>query len=64
MDGAGKASDHKAAGDSSDHKAAGLGEYRRFIAGNRPYRLLMLGEVRPASTRPASTMTPAGMVIQ
>ncbi len=50
MDGAGKASDHKAAGDSSDHKADGLGEYRRFIAGNRPYRLLMLGEVRPAST--------------
>jgi hypothetical protein len=34
-----------AAMDSADHKADGVLEYWRFLAGNRPYRLLAIGEV-------------------
>lgn len=33
------------AADGSAHKAASAAEYWHFLAGNRPYRLLMLGEV-------------------
>lgn len=31
--------------EGSDHKADGVMDYWRFLAGNRPYRLLVIGEV-------------------
>jgi hypothetical protein len=31
--------------EGADHKADGLGDYWRFLAANRPYRLLVIGEV-------------------